>query len=248
MANFNFKSIPIYASGVYNANAPLTGYTCPQGKRSIIKNIIASNQTFGSGYFSVIWNDVNGRGVGGGGRYPILESGFLYPFGRTRVLDDWIVIESNEEILIETALETTGTFTISYAEIDSIPVPFTILPRTFFHEITTQGSFETIYTSPAGSKATVKSLTFINQQANSGYNTAEWIDLNQVGVGSTINSFGIINSGYIQPFGRLSSLDDIIVLNSGDSIRVMSDVLAGQVQCRISLIEEPSGVLPYSAP
>jgi hypothetical protein len=97
-----YVSIPVYLSG-----SGVDAYTCPVGKRALIKNITVTNETNASGFVSVFWRDNNNVGVGSTiSEFPVLVSGALPAYGRVRVLDDFLVIKANDVIKLTTV--TTG--------------------------------------------------------------------------------------------------------------------------------------------
>jgi hypothetical protein len=101
MAN-TYVSIPVYLSGT-----SIDAYTCPVGKKAIIKNITITNETNFSGFVSVFWRDTHGVGVGSTvTEFPVLISGAVPFYGRVRVLDDFLVIKSSDVIKLTTI--TTG--------------------------------------------------------------------------------------------------------------------------------------------
>ena len=98
-----YKSVPVFLSG-FNV---ITGYTCPVDKIAIIKQISLSNETSLSGYVDIKWIDNNSVGVGttlinNKGIYPLVISGIVSGFTVVKALQEFVVIQENDNITLRT--------------------------------------------------------------------------------------------------------------------------------------------------
>lgn len=233
-------SFPVFISSGDSSDKPMTGYTCPSSRRAIVKSVTVSNETVGSGYVTLSWRDVNDRMIPyPGGLYSLLTSGYIPPYGRLKLLDDYIVIEENEPLILNTLTETTGNFTafFSVIEKDLYPDIVTITPKTLFYTGANDYIYD-MYTVPENKKAIIRNITVNNETSQTSYATAIWRDNNNRGLGSTLNDYIIFQSGEMEAYERYRGIEDIVTLEESDvlKVRYINDV--GNCVFIVTVLEE----------
>lgn len=99
-----YKTIPIFLSG----HSEITGYTCPNNKKALVKQIALANESNQIAYVNIKLEDWNDVGLGTSSSnsnfstYPLVISGLSPAYSVVPSLEEFIALGSQDSIVLRT--------------------------------------------------------------------------------------------------------------------------------------------------
>jgi hypothetical protein len=93
------------------------------------------------------------------------------------------------------------------------------------------------YVCPANKTAIIKAINLANETSDSGVLSILWKDNNNVGIGSTMNTYPVYISGIIPRYSVAPGISEFLVIQESDQV-IFRTTTTGRLAAILSIMEQ----------